>query len=433
VNIAFVLSREQDSVPLWELIAPVRTTGDWVDFWLPGSVPESWFSDLTPDLPLLTVLENSPVSVLRAVTLSARMAASKWEAEKPSLPDGPAPNEGTDPRPGVGADLRPGEGTDPRSSGGTGPRPGGGIDPRPSEETGPGPGGGTGPDPGMGTDSRSSEGTGPDSAGGTGSGPGGGTGPDSGEGTDPRPGGGADPGSGGGTDPRHSGGTDPRPGRGTDPGPGEGTDPGTSEETGPGPGEGTDPRAQRGDRPRSDFPFQPGGTAEELPVPPRRGGTGPVCRRDTDGIPATLETREREGTVNIAFAFLRVQGSVPLWELIALVRTTGDRVEFWFPGPVPESRFSDLPLLAVLGNSPASALRAVTLSARMSASKWETEKPPLSGGPAPSVGTGPGAASRFSREERRKTCRFLPAGDELVRSVAGIQMEYLQCWEGRER
>jgi hypothetical protein len=173
--------------------------------------------------------------------------------------------------------------------------------------------------------------------------------------------------------------------------------------------------------------------------------------------------------VNIAFVLSQEQNSVPLWELIAPVRTTGDRVEFWLPGPVLESRFSDLtpdlPLLAVLGKSPVSALRSVTLSARMAASKWEAEKPPLPGGPAcgePApgmrtgldpgegtdlrlsgrtdprlgVGTGPGATSRFSREERRKTCRFLPASDELARSVAGIQLEYLQRWErgeGRKR
>jgi hypothetical protein len=162
--------------------------------------------------------------------------------------------------------------------------------------------------------------------------------------------------------------------------------------------------------------------------------------------------------VNIVFVLSQEQDSAPLWELIAPVRITGDRVEFWLPGSVPEFWFSDLtpdlPLLTVLGNSSVSALRAVTLSARMVAPKWEAEKPPLSGGPAcgepapgmgtdpdpgegtdliPGGGTGPGATSRFSREERRKTCRSLPAGDELARSVAGIRMEYLQRWEGRER
>jgi hypothetical protein len=141
VNIAFVLSQVQDSAPLWELIAPVRTTGDRVDFWLPGSVPESWFSDLTPDLPLLTVLENSPVSALRAITLSDRMAASKWEAEKPPLPGGPAPSVGTGPDPDEKTDPDPDEGTDPRPAMGTGPGSAGGTDPGPGDGTGPGPGG----------------------------------------------------------------------------------------------------------------------------------------------------------------------------------------------------------------------------------------------------------------------------------------------------
>jgi hypothetical protein len=149
----------------------------------------------------------------------------------------------------------------------------------------------------------------------------------------------------------------------------------------------------------------------------------------------------RAGTVNIAFALSQEQDSAPLRELIAPVRTTRDRVEFWLPGPVLESRFLDLPLLAVLGNSPVPALQAATLSARMTASRREAEKTPLPGGPAPGMGTdpdpgggtGPGVASRFNQEERRKTCRFLPAGDELAQSVAGIQMEYLQRWKGRER
>jgi hypothetical protein len=137
---------------------------------------------------------------------------------------------------------------------------------------------------------------------------------------------------------------------------------------------------------------------------------------------------EREGTVNIAFVLSREQDSVPLWEPIAPVRTTGDRVEFWLPDLVSESRLSDLPLLAVLGNSPVSAFRAVTLSAGMAAFKWEAKKSSLPDGlassvrtdPRPGGGTGPGAPSRFSREE-------------LSRSVAGIRIEYLQRWEGRER
>jgi hypothetical protein len=144
-------------------------------------------------------------------------------------------------------------------------------------------------------------------------------------------------------------------------------------------------------------------------------------------------------------------GTVPLFlaEFLGIPVVTG--VEELMPcaGGLEVKRTSDtgrerlrvrLPLLAALGNSPVSALRAVTLSARMAASKWEAEKPPLPAGmgtgPGHSGGTGPGAVSRFSREEWRKTCRFLPAGDELARSVAGIRMEYLQRWErgkGRER
>jgi electron transfer flavoprotein beta subunit len=93
-----------------------------------------------------------------------------------------------------------------------------------------------------------------------------------------------------------------------------------------------------------------------------------------------------------------------------------------------------LPLLAALGNSPVSALRAVTLSARMSASKREAERPPVPndsgfkpGGVA--GGQNPGEAPRFHRERRRKNCRFLPAGADLAQSVAEIRTEYLRGWE----
>ncbi|MDR3146591.1 MAG: hypothetical protein LBU21_09960 [Treponema sp.] len=144
-------------------------------------------------------------------------------------------------------------------------------------------------------------------------------------------------------------------------------------------------------------------------------------------------------------------GAVPLFlaEFLKIPALTG--VEELRPcaGGLEVNRIGDtsrerlrvrLPLLAILGNSPVSALRAVTLSARMAASKREAEKPPLPGGPAfeePASGSGggnpdSGGAPRFSREKRRKTCRFLPAGDELARSVAGIQAEYLRCWSQRE-
>jgi electron transfer flavoprotein alpha subunit len=50
--IAFVLPRIPDSAPLWNLIAPVRKTGDLVEFWLPGPLPESRLSApaQSPDL-----------------------------------------------------------------------------------------------------------------------------------------------------------------------------------------------------------------------------------------------------------------------------------------------------------------------------------------------------------------------------------------------
>jgi electron transfer flavoprotein beta subunit len=139
-------------------------------------------------------------------------------------------------------------------------------------------------------------------------------------------------------------------------------------------------------------------------------------------------------------------GTVPLFlaEFLGLPALTG--VEELMPraGGLEVKRTSGagrellmvrLPLLAALGNSPVSALRAVTLSARMAASRREAEKPSFPGGAAsgPGAGTDPGAASRFSREERRKICRFLPAGTELARTVAGIRAEYLPKYERGER
>jgi electron transfer flavoprotein beta subunit len=93
-----------------------------------------------------------------------------------------------------------------------------------------------------------------------------------------------------------------------------------------------------------------------------------------------------------------------------------------------------LPLLAALGNSPISALRAVTLSDRMAASKRDAESPPVpnsSSFKAFGVTDGPdtGEAPRFHREELRKSCRFLPAGGDLSQSVAEIRAEYLREWE----
>jgi electron transfer flavoprotein beta subunit len=92
-----------------------------------------------------------------------------------------------------------------------------------------------------------------------------------------------------------------------------------------------------------------------------------------------------------------------------------------------------LPLLAVLGNGPVTALRAATLRALMAASGRAAERPPLSGAadmPA-AGGEGPDSAGalRFHREQRHKDCRFVPGGADLARSVAEIRAEYLRGWE----
>ncbi|MDR1174488.1 MAG: hypothetical protein LBK83_03300 [Treponema sp.] len=93
-----------------------------------------------------------------------------------------------------------------------------------------------------------------------------------------------------------------------------------------------------------------------------------------------------------------------------------------------------LPLLAALGNSPVSALRAVTLSARMAASRRNAERPAFPDGTVPPFNgwdrQNSDEAPRFSREDRHKTCRFLPAGDDLARSVAELRGEYLRGQEG---
>jgi hypothetical protein len=41
----------------------------------------------------------------------------------------------------------------------------------------------------------------------------------------------------------------------------------------------------------------------------------------------------------------------------------------------------------------------------------------------------PAEAHRFHREERRKTCRFLPTGSGLAQSIAEIRTEHLRGWE----
>jgi electron transfer flavoprotein beta subunit len=84
-----------------------------------------------------------------------------------------------------------------------------------------------------------------------------------------------------------------------------------------------------------------------------------------------------------------------------------------------------LPVVAVLGNSPVSALRAATLRDRMAASKRSAEGLIL---PVPGEDDGERRAAgtlRVSREKRRGVCRFLPGGGGLAQSVAGIREDYL--------
>ncbi|MDR0759335.1 MAG: hypothetical protein LBF74_04410 [Treponema sp.] len=134
-------------------------------------------------------------------------------------------------------------------------------------------------------------------------------------------------------------------------------------------------------------------------------------------------------------------GMVPLLLAEALGLPVITEVEELAPcaGGVEVKRVSDagrerlrvrLPLLAALGNSPVSALRAAALSARMAASKRSAEMFPASVEAKVSVETDvPVEAPRFSREKRHRSCRFLPGGAGLVQSVAEIQAEYLRGWE----
>ena len=88
-----------------------------------------------------------------------------------------------------------------------------------------------------------------------------------------------------------------------------------------------------------------------------------------------------------------------------------------------------LPLLVVVGNSPVSALRAVTLNARMAASKRSAEKPERVLLPRAAEITGEepdlDGTPRFGREKRHKACRFLPAGAGLAQSAVFLVTEYL--------
>jgi electron transfer flavoprotein beta subunit len=134
-------------------------------------------------------------------------------------------------------------------------------------------------------------------------------------------------------------------------------------------------------------------------------------------------------------------GMVPLLLAEALKVPVITEVEEIAPcaGGVEVKRVSDsgrerlrvrLPLLAVLGNSPISALRAATLSARMAVSKRSAETFPASVEADASLEVGvPVEAPRFSREKRRRVCRFLSGGADLAQSVAEIQAEYLRGWK----
>ena len=92
-----------------------------------------------------------------------------------------------------------------------------------------------------------------------------------------------------------------------------------------------------------------------------------------------------------------------------------------------------LPLLAVLGNGPVTALRAATLRALMAASGRTAETPILSGAAdVPADGQeGPEAAGalRLRRERRIGSCRFVPGGADLARSLGEIRREYLRGLE----
>jgi electron transfer flavoprotein alpha/beta subunit len=133
-------------------------------------------------------------------------------------------------------------------------------------------------------------------------------------------------------------------------------------------------------------------------------------------------------------------GTVPLFlaESLGIPALTGVEEIVPCAGGIEVSRITDegrerlrvrLPLLAAIGNSPVSALRAVTLSARMAASGRDAERPSLPDGSAFDASEDPAEAHRFHREERRKTCRFLPTGSGLAQSIAELRAEHLRGWE----
>jgi electron transfer flavoprotein beta subunit len=125
-------------------------------------------------------------------------------------------------------------------------------------------------------------------------------------------------------------------------------------------------------------------------------------------------------------------GTVPflLAEALGMPVVTGIEEIALCDGGIEIKRISDtarerlrvrLPLMAVIGNSPVSALRAVTLSARIAASKRSAEVPTLS-----LSYKAVAQAYRLSRERQHKTCRFCYAEDDLSRIVTELQEKYLQ-------
>jgi electron transfer flavoprotein beta subunit len=137
-------------------------------------------------------------------------------------------------------------------------------------------------------------------------------------------------------------------------------------------------------------------------------GTVPLLLAENLGIPVITEAGE----------ILPCEGGV---EISRMADTGRERIR------------ARLPLLAVLGNGPVTALRAATLRALMAASGRNAERPSLSGAADfPAAGEGPDSAGalRFHRERRRKSCRFVSGGADLARSLGEIGAEYLR---GRER
>lgn len=124
-------------------------------------------------------------------------------------------------------------------------------------------------------------------------------------------------------------------------------------------------------------------------------------------------------------------GTVPLLlaEALGIPVVTGIEEMALCDGGIEIKRINDtvrerlrvrLPIMAVLGNSPVAALRAVTLSARMAASKRSAEAPLLSISYHAVAET-----ARFSRERQDKTCSFFYAGDDPSGIAIKLQ-EYLQ-------